>query len=182
MIRINLLVTQKTKKAKKKVAFESKLIWLGLFSVLLMASWFVGWRALDRKVEQLRAHETRLSEELASLKLQIKVVENFEANKKVVQSKIEVIQQLRKKQSMPVSLLDEISQRLPERVWLVSLNENAGVIELAGGATTNSEIVDFINNLKAMPLFQDVQILESRQSKEGEITVYSFRIKWTLLI
>ncbi len=182
MIKINLLATQKTKRAKKRIAVESQLVWLGLLSVVLILGWFLGWRTLDRKVQVLRAQESRLSEELTSLKAQVKVVENFEANKKIVQDKIAVIQALRKKQSMPVSLLNEISQRLPDRVWLVSLNEKAGNIELSGGATTNSEIVDFINNLKAAPDFHNVQILESRQKKEGEITVYSFRLKWTFLI
>jgi len=182
MIKINLLATQKTKKAKKKIAVESQLIWVALLSVVLILSWFMGWRTLDRKVQGLRAQESRLSEELASLKTQVKVVENFEANKKIVQDKIALIQELRKKQSMPVSLLNEISQRLPDRVWLMSLNESAGNIELSGAATTNSEIVDFINNLKASPVFQNIQILESRQKKEGAITVYSFRLKWTFSI
>lgn len=182
MIKINLLATQKTKKAKKKIAVESQLIWLACLSVFLIVVWFLGWRSLDRKVQVLQTQEARLSEDLASLKMQVKVVENFEANKKIVQDKIAVIQELRKKQSMPVSLLNEISQRLPDRVWLVSLSENSGNIELSGAATTNSEIVDFINNLKAAPAFQNIQILESRQRKEGAITVYSFRLKWTFLI
>lgn len=182
MIKINLLAIQKAKKAKKKIAVESQLIWLGLLSLVLILAWFLGWRTLDRKVQALQVQESRLSQDLASLKIQVKAVENFEANKKIVQDKIAVIQELRKKQSMPVSLLNEISQRLPDRVWLVSLNENAGNIELSGAATTNSKIVDFINNLKAAPAFENIQILESRQKKEGETTVYSFRLKWTFLI
>ncbi len=182
MIKINLLATQKAKKAKKRIAVESQLVWLGLLSFILILGWFLGWRSLDRRVEGLRAQETRLTEELTSLKAQVKVVENFEKNKKMVEDKIAVIQDLRKKQSMPVSLLNEISQRLPDRVWLVSLSESRGNIELSGAATTNSEIVDFINNLKAAPDFKNIEILESRQRKEGGITVYSFRLKWTFLI
>lgn len=181
MIKINLLATQGTKKAKKKIAVESQLIWLVCLSLVLIVGWFLGWRTLDQNVRRLRAHESRLSEQLTSLKVQVKVVENFEANKKVVRDKIAVIHELRKKQSMPVLLLNEITQRLPDRVWLVSLSESGGNIELSGAATTNSEIVDFINNLKAAPAFQNIQILESRQKKEGTITVYSFRLKWTFL-
>ncbi len=182
MIKINLLPSQRVRKAKKKVAFEAQLVWVGLLSAILVIAWFVGWRLLDQKVAGLQSVEVRLSGELASLKVRVKEVENYESNKKVVRDKIKVIQRLRKNQSMPVFLLNEISERLPDRVWLISLNENSGVIELSGKATTNSEIVDFINNLKNAPSFKDIQILESRQNKDGDITIYSFRLKWTYLV
>ncbi|MFQ5543727.1 MAG: PilN domain-containing protein, partial [Nitrospiria bacterium] len=93
---------------------------------------------------------------------------------------IQIIRQLRKNQSIPVYLLDEISKRLPERVWLINLTERSGIVDLSGKATTNSEIVDFINNLKEASLFKDVQILESRQKQEGNVTIYSFRLKWSI--
>jgi len=181
MIKINLLSSQRTKKAKKKVAFESQLIWAGLFFFVLVLGWFLGWRMLDQEVASLQLVKGELASELTLLKVQVKEVENYEADKKKVQEKIEVIRQLRKNQSMPVYLLNEISKRLPDRVWLVSLSEKSGQVDLNGRATTNSEIVDFINNLKAASAFKNVQILESRQKKEGEITVYSFRLKWSFL-
>jgi len=181
MIKINLLSTQRAKKAKKKVAFEAQLLWAGLLVIVLAIGWFVGWNMLDQEVALLQAEKGRVSSELALLKRQVKEVENYEADKKRVKEKIEVIRQLRKNQSMPVYLLNEISKRLPDRVWLVSLSEKSGTVDLNGRATTNSEIVDFINNLKAASAFKDVQILESRQKKEGEITIYSFRLKWSLL-
>ncbi len=182
MIRINLLYAQKTKKKKKKVQVETQLIWVGLLAVILAVSWFIGWRSLEQKVNRLNTVESGLSEELTSLKAELKSVENFEDHKKIVQGKIKLIQQLRKNQSIPVALLSEISERLPSRVWLLSLTQRSGGIELSGKATTNSEIVDFINNLKSVPLFQNIRILESRKNQEGSISVYSFRLQWDIVI
>ncbi len=182
MIKINLLGTQKTKKKKKKVAVESQIIWFALFIIVLATGWFVGWRVFDQRVTRLKTEKTQLTEELNSLKTQVKAVENFEANKKIVKDKIEVIQRLRKNQSVPVFLLNEIARRLPERVWLESLSQNAGVVELAGKATTNGEIVDFINNLKRESSFQNIQIIESRQGSEANIPIYSFRLRWNFAI
>lgn len=142
--------------------------------------WFYGWKALNQRVEQLQIEKRDLVTELATLKTQAKEVENYETDKKKVKEKIQIIRQLRKNQSIPVYLLDEISKRLPERVWLINLTERSGVVDLSGKATTNSEIVDFINNLKEASLFKDVQILESRQKKEGNVTIYSFRLKWSI--
>mgnify|MGYP002336348879 CR=1 FL=1 len=77
--------------------------------------------------------------------------------------------------------MDQISRSLPEKVWLMNVNEQNGTIDLEGRATTNSEIVDFINNLKKSALFKDVQILESIQNMEGTISIYTFKLRWSLV-
>lgn len=181
MIKINLLKPERAKRTKKRGSLEPQMIWIGLGSVVLIIAWYIGWSLLNKKVERLQAEETHLSTELASLKAQVKEVENFEEDRKKVKEKIQIIQQLRKNQAIPVYLLDEISKRLPNRVWLVSLSEQDGTINLSGKAITNNEIVDFIDNLKNVSSFKNVQIVESRQGKETDITVYSFRLKWSIL-
>lgn len=180
MIKINLLPTQKAKKGKKKVEIQSQLILASVvLSVLLLILGYV-WILLNEKVDNLTAEKTKLTTELGVLKAKVKEVENYEKDKKAVEEKIKIIEQLRTNQSIPVHLLDQISRSLPEKVWLVTVNEQNGVIDLEGKATTNSEIVDFINNLKRSSLFKDVQILESRQNLEGTISIYTFKLKWSL--
>lgn len=180
MIKINLLSPEKSKKGRRKIQLESQVIWGGLALLGLIIIWTIGWNLLHKKIDHLQFEEARLTTELTALKVQVKEVENFEENKIRVKKKIQIIEQLRKNQSIPVYLLDEISKRLPDRVWLVSLAEKSGTVDLSGKATTNSEIVDFINNLKRASAFQDVEILESRQNKEENTTVYSFRLKWSI--
>lgn len=181
MIKVNLLALEKTKKTKKKTLKNPQMVWVLMAGVALVITWYIGWSLLDKSVERLRAEEKRLSTELAMLKEQVKEVESFEEDKKKVQEKIQIIQQLRKNQSIPVYLLDEISKRLPNRVWLISLSEQGGTVDLSGEATTNGEIVDFINNLKDASAFGDVQIIESRQKTVAGIPVYSFRLTWSIL-
>ncbi|MBN4054729.1 PilN domain-containing protein [Nitrospira defluvii] len=180
MIKINLLSPEKSKKGKRKIRLESQMIWTGFALLGLVVIWTVGLSFLNSDIAHLQSQEAGLSTELAALKVQVKEVDDFEENKIRVKAKIQIIEQLRKNQSIPVYLLDEISKRLPARVWLVSLSEQSGTVDLSGRATTNSEIVDFINNLKNASAFQDVQIIESRQNKENNITVYSFRLKWSI--
>lgn len=181
MIKINLLPSQKAKKGKKKLEIQSQLILASIvLSVLFLVLGYI-WILLNEKVDGLTADKTKLTTELGVLKAKVKEVENYERDKKAVEEKIQVIEKLRKNQSIPVLLLDQISRSLPEKVWLVSVVEQNGVIDLEGKATTNSEIVDFINNLKRSSLFKDVQILESRQNPEGTISIYTFKLKWSLV-
>jgi type IV pilus assembly protein PilN len=181
MIRINLLPTQKAKKGKKKVEIQSQLILASAVLSVLFLILGYSWISLNEKVDNLTTEKTKLTTELGVLKTKVKEVENYERDKKAVEEKIGIIEQLRKNQSIPVLLLDQISRSLPEKVWLLNLNQQNGVIDLEGRATTNSEIVDFINNLKKSPLFKDVQIVESIQNMEGAISIYTFKLKWSLV-
>ncbi len=181
MIKINLLSSQKAKKTRKKIEIQSQLIGASVvLSVVILGCGYV-WMVLGERVDHLQSEKAKLTAELGVLKTKVKEVENYERDKKIVEEKINVIEQLRKNQSIPVLLLDEVSKSLPQRVWLVSLIEQGGTVDLDGKATTNSEIVDFINNLKKSSLFKDVQILESRQSMEGVISIYSFKLKWAIV-
>ncbi|HIE65430.1 MAG: PilN domain-containing protein [Nitrospira sp.] len=181
MIEINLLTPHRAKTTKRKVEIQAQLI--VVIAVCLVTLLICGffWGKLNDKVSVLNSETSELSAELVQLKMKVKEVKNYERNKKVVQEKIEIIDQLRKNQSVPVHLLDEISRSLPDRAWITSLSESRGSIDLDGKAVTNNDIVEFIDNLKESSFFGDVQILESRKSIEGNIPVYFFRLKGVIL-
>jgi len=180
MTKINLLQRAKKKKKAAPASFRAilSLLFVGGFLVVLG----YGWIFLTGTATRLRAEKSGLSKDLEVLKAQLKEVENFERDKKEVTEKIEIIRQLQRNQTIPVHLLMEISERLPERIWLTRITETAGVIDLEGKATGNGEIVDFINNLKQSTFFSNIQILESRQVIEAETPIYTFKLKWAITI
>ncbi len=181
MMRINLLPHEKPKKNKIWKEIQSQLV--ATFSALFIFVLVLGYvtTLLNKRIETLALDEARLVKELEGLKAKLKEVEDHERDKKTVEEKIKLITKLRKNQSAPVYLLDEITRSLPERVWLIHLSEQSGVIGLEGKAASTGEIVDFINNLKKSPLFNNVRILESRQNLEGKGSTYSFRLEGALL-
>ena len=146
--------------------------------VLLIGS---GWILLDRKLEALQAEKTAKLKEIEVLKAQIKEVENYERDKKTVAERIAVIKQLRANQAIPVQLLDGISAGIPARVWLIDITENSGMVDLSGRSMTNGEIVDFVEQLRKNPVFKGVQLVESKQEKEGDVPVYTFRLTFSVL-
>jgi len=181
MIKINLLSPERPKKNRKKIRLQVQMIWGLLTAGAMVFLWFFALNLFDEQLGVLQVDHSALTTELSKLKLKVKEVENYEEDRKKVNEKILIIQRLRKNQSIPVHLLDEVSKSLPDRVWLLSLSEKSGSVDLSGKATSNSEIVDFANNLKAETSFENVQILETRQRKEENITIYSFRLQWSIL-
>jgi type IV pilus assembly protein PilN len=182
MIKINLLGGGRAKKARKRIEIPFQMAGVIGGVVLLFGGMGFAWWYLSSTVSALTQQTVTLNQELTALKATVKEVENFEKDKKTFEEKIGIIQQLRKNQSGPVHLLEEISKSLPDRVWLVSMSEQGGKIDLDGKAVTNAEIVDFINNLKASRYMSDIQLIESRQVSEGGIPVYSFKLKCTMVL
>jgi type IV pilus assembly protein PilN len=178
MIKINLIGGPRRKKTRKGFEVQSQLV-LGFagFFIFILVLGYVSI-LLSERISSLEDQKTKLTRELEVLKKQVQEVENYEKNKKIFEEKIRIIQQLRNNQSGPVHLLDEVSRRLPDRVWLLNLTEQGGTVDLEGKAITNSEIVDFINRLKQSAYFGDIQLIESRQSADNGIPIYIFKLRW----
>lgn len=181
MVRINLIPSDQARKKKHKpIEIQNQLILASVMLsvvVLLLGS---GWILLDRKLASLETEKVEKLAEIELLKAQIKEVENYEQDKKTVTERISVIKQLRANQAIPVRLLDGISAGIPPRVWLIGMTENAGVVDISGRAMTNGEIVDFVEKLRGNPIFKGVSLVESRQEKEGDALVYTFRLTFSI--
>lgn len=182
MIKVNLLGVERPKRARRTGKGPGGLVGVVAVALLLIGGMGFVWWSMVARVNALEQEKVALNEELNALKAKVKEVENYEKNKKSYEEKIGIIEQLRKNQTGPVRLLDELSRGLPDRVWLTSLTEQAGNVDLEGRAVTNAEVVEYINNLKASSYIKEVQLIESRQVSEGGIPVYNFKLKCLLVV
>ncbi len=181
MVRINLIDTEyRGKRRRKPLEIQNQLILGSVLSSVVVALLGSAWIFLDKKIAALEVEKTQKLQELDLLKAQVKEVENYEQDKRTVSERIAIIEQLRTTQAIPVQLLDGVSEGIPPRVWLTALSENGGRIDLQGRSMTNSEIVDFVNNLKKNPVFKEVQLIESRQESEAGVSVYSFKLTFSV--
>ena len=182
MIKINLLPVKRAAR-KAKVAVDTAMFQLvvGLGIVLV----FVGacgyrWQMLVDEVALKTQIKEGKTKELDALKKKVQEVEDYEKNKRLLEDKNRIIEQLRKNQGGPVRLLDYLSQSLdPLKIWLTSVDGDAQVA-INGKALTNDDIVQFIRNLQQSGFFTDVMLEESRQAPEEGLIIYQFRLKMSV--
>jgi len=183
MIKINLLPVPKARKAKKQMEIQGELIMAGVLIGFVFAACIYYWYLLDSRITRLQGDKTRATAELTSLKEKVKEVENYESNKKVLEEKNRIIEQLKRNQGAPVHLLDEISRSMnPLKIWLSNIMVQDTKIDIDGKAVTNADIVEFINNMKNAKIFTDIQLIESRQAVELGVPIYSFKLRCTMVI
>ena len=183
MIRINLLATErKAAKAASSPAMQAgqKMMVIGsLLLVLTVAG--LGWRywalgqeeaQIARQIEAEQREEQRLQEIL-------KQVEEFQARRKLLEARVALIDELRKGQSAPVHMVDQISKALPEMTWLTGLQQTGYTLTIQGRCLTLTSLSDFIGNLEASRYFiRPVEIIEStvESANDGpELIVFTIR-------
>ncbi len=183
MIKINLLPLPKARKAKKQMEVQYEFVLAGVLIGFVLVACVYFWYLLDSRIGRLQADKHKADVELTSLKEKVKEVESYEGNKKDLEEKNRIIEQLKKNQGVPVRLLDEISRSMdPLRIWLSNITVQDSKIDIDGKAIANADIVEFINTMKNTKIFTDIQLIESRQAVELNVPIYNFKLRCTMVI
>jgi len=176
MIKINLLAERKAAKAKAKAKaatslnFEmggsQNLLLAGIMVIglLVSAGW---WYAKVSELNRVRQAKVTAEVELKRLEDVRKKAEAFKKQKELLERKINLITELKKKQAVPVHILDQVSRNLPEFMWLDSLTANANAISIIGKATTYNSVSNLYDNLRASGQFSDVVLGKTTEIAEG---------------
>jgi type IV pilus assembly protein PilN len=176
MIKINLLAVERKASKKKAVAFQSgQKITVGCTLILLIAGLGIAWRywSLQKQSAQLDVDISTAQQETTRLHSIISQVQQFEQRKAQLQQRVALIEQLRRDQTGPVHMLDQISRSLPPMLWLTNLKQGATPAEVVidGRCTTMTGLSDFVANLEGTGFFKrGIEIIQS-QTEAGPATV-----------
>lgn len=164
MIRVNLLRDQSAKKpVHKKGVFPtfSRTGFLMIASlVVILAGMGFWWYSVAREITQLTETRERLRIEFARLQELKKQIADFEKLKKLQESRIQVIEQLKDAQTGPVMLLNHVIQSIPtgSGIWLTALDQKGERIIIVGYTRRAEYIPDFMTNLSATRFFKSVDL------------------------
>jgi type IV pilus assembly protein PilN len=171
MIRINLLPIQRGRIALRR---QMTLAVVLLLAAIAGGAWF--YDVQSRELTARRQELQRLAAELKRLEPIIKEVKEFETRKALLAQKVEVIGGLQTAQRRPARLLDEISRRLPEQVWLTQVRETEQAWTIVGKSFDNVGIASFMENLEGSRLFTNVGLVESKSEMLQGIEVKAFTV------
>src|SRR3972149_6349212 len=125
MIRINLLAGERGKAKKKTTLDPGQQALIGGGLILALAAGGVGWRylSLTRQSNQLNADIARENLEKTRPAAILQQVQRVEAQSKLAKDRGQLINSLRRDNTGPVHLLDEISSAVPDRLWLTGIKQ-----------------------------------------------------------
>ena len=146
MIRINLLTTERKVAKAPGLMTEARRVTLGASAVLLVTVLGLGWWfwSLHQQSQLLDIDIASAELDTRQLRAVLSKVQKFEARKAQLQQRVTLIEQLRKGQTAPVHLLDEISRSVPDRLWLTGMTQQGGAFTIDGQTTSLTALSDFV--------------------------------------
>jgi type IV pilus assembly protein PilN len=175
MIKINLLAERRAAKAKTPSSFKfemggsQNLMLAGIIviGVLVAGGW--SWSKYA-ELDKVTAEKARDEAELKRLEDIRKKAEAFKKQKELLERKINLITDLKKKQAVPVHILDQISRNLPDFMWLDSMTAASNAITISGKATTYNAVSNLYDNLRASGQFTNVVMGKTNEATDNNVS------------
>ena len=144
---------------------------IGVLVVVVLG--YVGyWLVLRKDIENRRVEIAEAQVTVDELQEEIAAVERYNAKKAELRHRIEVIGDLRDNQRGPVRIMDQVSQGLPELLWLDQLSLTSRAVTIQGRSFTTNSVATFIENLGRVEEFQEPILKVTTWNGR----VYSFQI------
>lgn len=180
MIRINLLATSPGASGPREwVPQEQRSALLGLAMLVGSAAAMGGWylylhhqrNTLDLKIASAQVDLAKLNEEA-------KLVEKTAARRAELTERLGLIERLRAAKRQPVSLLETVSQSVPDGLWLLDMKQTGSSVQVDGRAVSLTSVTDFAERLQNSGLFQHpVEILTTNTETLEDTAVVHFSLK-----
>ena len=144
MILINLLPHREAARKRRREAFQAAMLasfLVGLLISVLVYSWFQGL------ITDQQAKNSFLNQEIKGLETQIKEIATVEEEIAALQARQKAVEDLQSDRNLPVHLLTELVNQLPDGVYITSLKQADQTVTMQGMAQSNERVSEMLRNL-----------------------------------
>ena len=144
MILINLLPHREAARKRRREAFN---LWVGVSALLggLLAGTIFLW--YQAKISDEQDKISVLQTENKKLDAQIKDIAGLRAEITALRARQQAVEDLQSDRNLPVHMLNELVQQLPEGVFFKSMRQENQSVTLQGIAQSNERISELLRNL-----------------------------------
>lgn len=155
MIRINLIPYRE---ARRKQRLNQILAAWGATALLGAGIAFAVDTMLTNQIAELEENKRTKEQRIVQLDKQLGEIRDINEKKKLVLTRLQTIDNLKKDRFLPVRVMDELSNAIPEKIWLSNMTVGKDHISLTGVAQSNSEVAEFMDKLEASPFFGQINL------------------------
>lgn len=165
MITINLLPVRAARK-KENVRRQVSVFFLGIIFTLCVIVYIT--ISMNSKISEINRNIETTQAELKRYEAKAKEASKIRKELKKLEEKMDIIVKLEANRMGPVRFMAALTDLvIADKMWLTSLTESKGNMKLAGMATDNNTIADFMTNLEGSRYFSSVDLISSKQTKSG---------------
>ncbi len=156
-MRINLLPHREQKRQARQRQFISLALSLAVLSLAVVA---LVHGVLAAQIDNQRARNTLLKQEIAKLDEQIKEIDRLREQISAVLSRKQVVETLQANRSEAVHLLDQLVRQLPDGIYLRNVRQAGAKVTVTGYAQSNARVSTLMRNIEASPWLTSPELVE----------------------
>ena len=144
MILINLLPHREAARKRRREAFQAAMLGSALVGLVIAGAiywWF------QMMIEDQQGRNTYLQSEIKVLEGQIKEIATIEEEIAALRARQKAVEDLQSDRNLPVHLLAELVQQLPDGVYITSLKQTNQTVAMQGMAQSNERVSEMLRNL-----------------------------------
>ena len=144
MILINLLPHREAARKRRRENFQATMLASALIG-LVIAGVIYWW--FQMQIEEQQGKNQFLQSEIRLLEGQIKEIATIEEEIAALRARQKAVEDLQSDRNLPVHLLSELVQQLPDGVYTTALKQTNQSVELQGMAQSNERVSEMLRNL-----------------------------------
>ena len=144
MILINLLPHREAARKQRKELFNISLGAAALFGGIIAGVIFLWYQ---NSISSQQDNNSLLQSEIKKLEVQIKDIDGLEKEIAALRARQQAVEDLQADRNLPVHLLAEIVNQLPDGVYISKLVQQDQIVTLNGTAQSNERVAELFRNL-----------------------------------
>lgn len=150
MARINLLPWREELRQEKKKEYLVQLAGVCVVVILGCVFWV---KTMDSSIAEQKFRNNMLNNEISLLKKRVAEIQELKKDKKELEDRMRVIQDLEGKRSIIVHYFDELTKSIPDGVYLTNVERRGSSFSLEGVSESNQRIATLMRNIDGSEWF-----------------------------
>lgn len=173
MIKINLLPIRE---AQKKEKLREQVVILVACATFVVIGCAAAYTTILTKISHKKEAISEQSRIVEQLTKQIGEVDKVKKLQAELQSKLDILGMLKANKTGPAHMLDELSSAIPEKLWIDSFENVAGVVNLSGLGVNEEVVANFLQGLEVSPYYKNVELQSLEQATVEGHKLHKFKI------
>lgn len=177
MMRINLLPHRQIRREARQKQF---IVMMALSAIAAAVILFLGYSYLNLKLENQNQRNERLTVAIKDLDKEIAEIKALKEKIADVLSRKQAVESLQTNRSQVSQILDEMSRKLPEGMYLTAIKQAANLVSIDGVADTNARVATLVRNFGNSEWLTAPNLVEIKSNTVNDLKTNDFKLNVNL--
>ncbi len=177
MAHINLLPWREKLRQQQKQQYVSALVGVAL---LMFAIVYGVGVIIDSLISNQNTRNQYVEREIAILDAQIAEIKNIKEDKKAIEQRMALIEQLQTSRNVAPIILDELAKLVPPGISFRTFSRSGNQIEILGVSESNNRLSDFMRKLDESEVFNKGELSSIVADTSASDAVSDFKLTFAI--